>query len=64
MGTEQKGLAMYDAEQEATGLVNELFYREGPEPKDITRADAVLMRDTVLEYLREAYAAGAREGVS
>jgi hypothetical protein len=55
---------MYDAEQEATGFVNELFYREGPEPKDITRADAVWMRDTVLEYLREAYAAGAREGVS
>jgi hypothetical protein len=54
---------MYNFEEEATGFTNELFYRDGPEPRDIRREDAALVKETFARALREAYAAGQRDAI-
>jgi hypothetical protein len=54
---------MYNFEEEATGFTNELFYRDGPEPRDIGRQDAALVKETFARALRDAYAAGQRDAI-
>jgi hypothetical protein len=51
-------LPPFDAKHRATTLANELYYRDGPTPKPLAFADAILVRDTVAEALVEAFAAG------
>lgn len=51
----------YDFRHEANGCAKELFYREGPTPKALQCTDAEIVRDTIQQYLQEAFEAG-RDG--
>lgn len=53
----------YDAHHEAAACTNELFYRDGPSPRDIPRGQALFVGETIERYLREAYEAGEREAI-
>ena len=48
----------YDPSQEATACTNELYYRYGPDPRDIRREEAEHVKEKIEQYLHEAYAAG------
>lgn len=47
-----------DFNQEATACTNELFYRYGPNPRDINRTEAGYVKETIERYLREAFDKG------
>lgn len=51
----------YDVEMEATGITNELFYRNGPKAEDLNVGtdDVLLVRDTIQENLERAFKAGS-----
>jgi hypothetical protein len=57
------GWPICGVEEEAQGYTNELFYRNGPEPNDIRRQEAPLVKETFERALREAYAAGQRDAI-
>lgn len=49
---------LYSFDMEAVGCTNELFYRDGPTPKDVRCQDAVYVKQTIERYLKEAFEAG------
>ena len=49
----------YSASQKATGCMNELYYRNGPDPEPLALGeDAMYAKITIERYLKEAYQAG------
>lgn len=50
----------YDLEHEAKACVNELFYRDGPEPKSLRPQDAEYVNEIIECYLRDAFNAGRK----
>lgn len=53
-------MTMWDSSNEAAGLTNELFYRNGPTPTAIFLTDAMLVKETIERGLREAFEAGKK----
>lgn len=53
-------LANFDPAQEAAGLTNELFYRDGAVPKALQPSDAMLVKETIERGLAEAVLAGRK----
>lgn len=54
--------SVYDADHEAKTCVNELFYRDGPDPLELAgSADIHYAHATIKRYLEEAYAHAQRQ---
>ena len=50
----------YNQSHEAKACVNELYYRDGPQPKDIRLEDAEYVQEVIQRYLQEAYSEGLK----
>ncbi len=54
----------YDFSQEAIICTNELYYRYGSMPRDISRLESEYVKETIERYLQEAFNAGKQANAS